>query len=295
MPITFRQLHPLFVGEVSGIDLRQPLDAAAFAELRAAIDTYGVLIFHGEKLSEEQQIAFATRFGPTERSNNVLQPQKDRRLNAQLADISNLDEQNNVLDASDRRRMFALGNQLWHTDSSFKRIPAKYSLLHAHSVTPEGGQTQFVDMRAVYEALPAAMQQKLEGLVAEHSIFCSRAKLGFTEFSAEERAALPPVPQMVVRVHGGTGRKGLYLASHASHIIGWPVPDGRMLIHELTEFATQPQFVHQHTWAVGDLVMWDNSCTMHRGRPYDEAKYRRDMRRATIEDSAPSVEQARVA
>lgn len=295
MPVTIKQLHPHFVGEVSGIDLRQPLDAATFAELQAGIDRYGVLVFHGGTLSEEQQLDFATRFGPIERSNNVLQPKDGRRLNTQLADISNLDENNKVLDAHDRRRMFALGNQLWHTDSSFKRIPAKYSLLHAHSVTPEGGQTQFVDMRAVYEALPAAMQQKLEGLVAEHSIFCSRAKLGFTEFSAEERAALPPVPQLVVRVHKGSGRKNLYLASHASHIVGWYVPDGRMLIQELMEFATQPQFVHQHTWAVGDLVMWDNSCTMHRGRPYDEAKYRRDMRRATIEDTAPSVEQARVA
>ena len=253
-----------------------------------------MLVFHGERLTDAQQVAFATRFGPTERSNNVLQ-QKDRRIHAQLADISNLDEHDKVLGAHDRRRMFALGNQLWHSDSSFKAIPAKYSLLHAHAVTPEGGQTQFVDMRAAYEALPEAMRAKIEDLVAEHSIFCSRAKLGFTDFSAEERTALPPVPQRVVRYHMGSGRKSLYLASHASHIIGWYVPDGRMLIHDLMEFATQPQFVYEHTWAVGDLVMWDNSCTMHRGRPYDEAKYRRDMRRATIEDTAPSVAQAQVA
>jgi alpha-ketoglutarate-dependent 2,4-dichlorophenoxyacetate dioxygenase len=284
MEFEVRQLHPLFVGEVKGVDLARPMSEATVSDIQRAIDRDAVLVFHGERLSEEQQIAFSSHFGPISGPQGVLQTNIKRRVSEKLVDISNLDEQNRVLGVNDRRRMFALGNQLWHTDSSFKRIPAKYSLLHAHSVTPEGGETQFADMRAAYDVLPPAMKAKIEGLVAEHSILHSRSKLGFTDFSAEERAALPPVQHPLVRVHPGSGRKALYLASHASHIVGWPVPDGRMLIAELIEHATQPQFVYAHTWAVGDVVMWDNRCTMHRGRPYDEANHRRDLRRSTIDD-----------
>ena len=295
MTFEVKQLHPLFVGEVKGVDLTRPMSEATLSEIHRAIDRDAVLVFHGEPLSEEQQIAFSTRFGPISGPQGVLQTNIKRRVSDKLVDISNLDEQNRVLDVNDRRRMFALGNQLWHTDSSFKRVPAKYSMLHAHSVTPEGGETQFTDMRAAYEALPPKTKARLEGLVAEHSIFHSRAKLGFTDFSADERAALPPVHHPVVRVHPGSGRKSLYLASHASHIVGWPVPDGRLLITELIEHATQPQFVYTHTWAVGDLVMWDNRCTMHRGRPYDELQHRRDLRRATIDDVDTAVREVRVA
>jgi len=289
MPIEVKQLHPLFVVEARGIDLRQALSGATVAELTAAIDRDAVLVFRGERLTEEQQLAFSTCFGSIAGQNGVLQTGIKRRVSEQLVDISNLDENNRVLGATDRRRMFALGNQLWHTDSSFKRIPAKYSLLHAHAVTPEGGETQLADMRAAYDALPAQMKARLDGLLAEHSIFYSRSKLGFTEFSAEERAALPPVQHPVVRVHPGSKRQSLYLASHASHIVGWPVPDGRMLIGDLIEHATQPRFVYTHVWTPGDLVMWDNRCTMHRGRPYDEAAHRRDLRRATIDDSAAAA------
>lgn len=286
MPITARKLHPLFVAEVTGVALDRPLGDADVGELTAAIDRDAALLFPGAPLTEAQQVAFSTRFGPIAGVNNVLQTGIKRRVSPQLVDISNLDENGEVLDRNDRRRMFALGNQLWHTDSSFKRIPAKYSLLHAHSVTPEGGETQICDMRAAHDALPARMKERIADLVAEHSIFHSRSKLGFTDFSADERAALPPVQHPVVRVHPGSGRKALYLASHASHIVGWPVPDGRMLIADLIEHATQPRFVFTHTWRVGDLLMWDNRCTMHRGRPYDEARHRRDMRRATLDDEA---------
>jgi alpha-ketoglutarate-dependent 2,4-dichlorophenoxyacetate dioxygenase len=250
----------------------------------SAIDRHAVLVFPGEKLTEKQQIDFSQCFGSIAASNGVLQTGIKRRVSDQLVDISNLDENSLVLSAGDRRRMFALGNQLWHTDSSFKRTPAKYSLLHAHSVTPEGGETQLADMRAAYDALPAQMKSRLEGLMVEHSIFHSRAKLGFTDFSADERSALPPVHHPLVRMHPGSERKALYLASHASHVVGWPIPDGRMLINDLMEHATQPVFVYTHTWRPGDLVMWDNRCTMHRGRPYDEAAHRRDLRRATIDD-----------
>ena len=186
--------------------------------------------------------------------------------------------------------MFNLGNQLWHTDSSFKRIPAKYSGLHGHSVTPEGGETQIADTRAAYDALPQRMKDQIEDLVAEHSIFCSRAKLGFTDFTEEERAALPPVHRPLARTHPASGRKAIYVASHASHILGMEVPDGKMLLRELIEHCTQREFIYTHKWEVGDLVIWDNRCTLHRGRPFDEARYRRDMRRATVMDDDPAME-----
>jgi alpha-ketoglutarate-dependent 2,4-dichlorophenoxyacetate dioxygenase len=290
MSVSVRQLHPMFVGEISGVDLSAPLDPADFTAIQAAIDRHAVLVLHGPRLSQETQIAFASRFGPLEPQNGVLTTNVASRITRQLVDISNLDATNTVLGQQDRRRMFALGNQLWHTDSSFKRTPAKYSLLHAHEVTPEGGETQFVDTRAAYDALPPKLQQRIAGLVAEHSIFTSRAKLGFSDFSEEERRATPPVHRALVRVHPGSGRKALYLASHASHVVGWPVPDGRMLIRELIEHATQPQFVHTHRWAVGDLIIWDDRCTMHRGRPYDDTRHRRDMHRTTVSDEMDSVE-----
>ncbi|MEM6622174.1 MAG: TauD/TfdA family dioxygenase [Pseudomonadota bacterium] len=286
------QSHSLFVGDVRGLELSDPAADAAYPALQAALDRYGVLVFHGAPMSQERQVAWARQFGRLEgegKNVGVIQTGIARRTVTELADISNLDEKGAVLGQQDRRRMFALGNQLWHTDSSFKAIPAKYSALHAHSVTPEGGETQFADMRAAYDALPQRMKERVDGLVAEHSIFCSRAKLGFTDFSDDERASLPPVHRPVVRVHPPTGRKTLYLASHASHILGMEVPDGKMLLRELMEHATQREFVHTHTWEVGDCVIWDNRCTLHRGRPYDEANYRRDMRRATVEDDDPAM------
>ena len=295
MPLEVTMLHSLFGGDVTDVNLSRPIDQAGIDEIQAALDKYGVLIFHGPKLPEENQIAFAERFGPLEGQNGVLATNVAARVSRKLVDISNLDEKNDVLGAQDRRRMFALGNQLWHTDSSFKKTPAKYSLLHAHTVTPEGGETQFVDTRAAYDALPEKTKVRIDTLQAEHSIFVSRGKLGFTEFSDEERRANPPVHRSLVRIHPGSGRKALYLASHASHIVGQNIPDGRMLIHELMEYATQPQFVHTHKWAPGDLIIWDNRCTLHRGRPYDEVNHRRDMRRATVSDLDPAVQDRRVA
>jgi len=288
MAITIKQLHPLFVAEVQDFDLSDPAADALYPEIKAALAQHGVLVFHGPTLSQERQVAFCGLFGTLEGSGKnvgVLTTGIKRRTIDTLADISNLDEDNRVLEYGDRRRMFALGNQLWHSDSSFKRVPAKYSMLHAHSVVPEGGETQIADTRSAWDDLPDRMKARVEGLVAEHSIFCSREKLGFYDFSAEERAALPPVHRPVVREHKESGRKALYLASHASHILGMAVPDGRMLILELMEHMTQPKYVYTHRWAVGDMVIWDNSYTLHRGRPYDEANHRRDMRRATVEDS----------
>jgi alpha-ketoglutarate-dependent 2,4-dichlorophenoxyacetate dioxygenase len=287
--VQVKQLHSLFVGKVEGTDLTRPLPAADLAQIQAAIDAHAVLVFHGPKLSEDKQLAFARNFGPLETS-GILKAAK-LRVHEKLADVSNLDENDQVVGELSRKRMSNLGNQIWHTDSSFKATPAKYSALHAHTVTPEGGETQFADMRAAYDALPAKMKARIEDLVVEHSIFTSRAKVGFTDFTPTERSSLPPVRQRLVRVHPATGRRSLYLASHASHVIGWNVPDGMMLLLDLMEHATQREFVHTHAWAVGDLVMWDNRCTMHRGRPFDPA-HRRDMRRATVEDDGPTVAQA---
>jgi alpha-ketoglutarate-dependent 2,4-dichlorophenoxyacetate dioxygenase len=288
MTLEIRQLHPLFAGEANGIDLRDLIDRTAIDEIAAALERHAVLVFREQMLDDEQQIAFSRLLGPLETPIGKIRKDRKQRLRKELADISNLDENNNIRAASDRWRMMLLANELWHTDSSFKRIPAKFSLLSAREIPPEGGETEFADLRAAYEALDERMKEQIESLVAEHSIFHSRSLIGYTEFSDEERAALPPVRQTLVRVHPGSGRKTLYLASHASHIVGWPTEQGRTLLDELTAFATKQRFVYQHRWRVGDLVIWDNRCTLHRARPFDDARYRRDMRRTTVEDSAPA-------
>lgn len=289
MAMSVTQLHPLFVARIDGVDLTQPFTPETFAPIQAAMDQYGAIVIKGPTLTQEQQIAFAQNFGTLE-GDTILKTDRKMRIAPQLADISNLDEKNKVFGHNDRRRMFNLGNQLWHTDSSFKRIPAKYSGLHAHSVTPEGGETQIADTRAAYDALPQKLKDQIEDLVSEHSIFCSRQKLGFTDFTEEERAALPPVHRPLVRKHPASGRKAIYVASHSSHILGMEIPDGKMLLRELIEHCTQREFVYTHKWEVGDLLIWDNRCTLHRGRPFDEAKHRRDMRRATVMDDDPAME-----
>jgi alpha-ketoglutarate-dependent 2,4-dichlorophenoxyacetate dioxygenase len=190
-----------------------------------------------------------------------------------------------------RKRIFEMANRVWHTDSSFKRVPAKISLLYARTIAPVGGLTQFADMRAAYDALSAEMKQRLRGLVAEHAIMYSRKRLGFTDFSDEENQALPPVPQTLVRRHPGSGRMGLYLASHAGRIFGMSDSEGQALLAQLIEHATQRQFVYMHRWRVHDLVMWDDRCTMHRGTPYDDLRWPRDLQRATVSDVAPTCEQ----
>jgi alpha-ketoglutarate-dependent 2,4-dichlorophenoxyacetate dioxygenase len=292
MTIAIRQLHPLFVGEVSGVDLRSPPTPDTFRAIAGALDRFAVLVFREQPLEDEQQIAFSRLFGRLETSIGTIRKDRKQRLRGELADISNLDENSGVRAAGDRFRVNMLANQLWHTDSSFKRVPGKVSLLSARKVPPIGGETEFADLRASYDALDEATKTRIEGLVAEHSIFHSRSLIGCSDFADEERAALPPVPQTLVRVHPGSGRKTLYLASHATHIIGRPLEQGRALLDELIKFATQQRFVYQHQWRVGDLVVWDNRCTLHRARPYDDLRDRRDMRRTTVEDSASTLEQA---
>ena len=291
MAIRAEPVHPCLGAEIGGVDLTRPVSAEDFAEIEAALNRYAVLIFRDQPLSDDEQIAFSRYFGPLEIV--PIYAGYKLRIRAEFADISNLDADSKLLAPESDRRMFNLGNQLWHTDSSFKYVPARCSLLSAREIPPQGGETEFADLRAAYDALPEETKRRLAGLVAEHSIFHSRRQTGFANFNEETRSAMPPVPQLVVRRHPGSGRMTLYLAAHASHIIGWPVEDGRRLIEELIAFATEPRFVYRHRWRVGDLVIWDDRCTMHRGRPYDDARHRRVLHRTTVSDEINSVERER--
>jgi alpha-ketoglutarate-dependent 2,4-dichlorophenoxyacetate dioxygenase len=294
MALSVRQLHPVFVGEVGGIDLREALDQDAVDALNAAINQHGVLVFHGQFITDEQQMAFSRNFGELETTVRAYRKDFVPRLDLHVADISNLDERNQVLPGDDRRRLNALGNRLWHSDSSFKRIPARFSLLSARVIPSEGGETQFADMRAAWDALPDRMKARLEGLICEHTQLFSRGRIGFTDYAEEERAKMAPVPQVLVRTHPGSGRKSLFLSSHAGAIRGMEVPEARVLLMDLMEHATQREFVYTHRWQAGDLVMWDNRCTMHRAREYDETQVR-DMHRTTVSDGRPTVPESLVA
>ena len=290
MPINVRQLHPLFMAEIGGVDLREPVTPELFAEIEAAFNAHAVLLFRNQSISDEQQVAFSALFGPVFTATKYHWPDEKSRVHPSMADISNIDHAGEILADDDPRRMHARANQLWHTDNTFKHVPARCSLLLAHEVPADGGNTEFADMRAAYDALPEARKREIDDLVVEHSIFHSREKMGFTGFSDGARAELPPVRQVLVRTHPATGRKAIYIASHASHVIGWPVEKGRALIEELLEFATQPQFVYAHEWRAGDLIIWDNRCTMHRARPYDDTGVRRVLQRTTVSDEINSVE-----
>ena len=284
-----------FAAEIGDIDLSKPLSTEDRTEVEAAFNRYSVLVFPDQHLSIDQHLDFARLFGPLETTIHAARKDAKLRLRPEIADVSNLDASESIWGRESRKRMFEMGNRMWHTDSSFKRLPAKASLLYARSIAPVGGQTEFADMRAAYDALSEEMKQRLRGLVAEHAIMYSRKKLGFTDFSDEENQMLPPVPQVLVRRHAGSGRMGLYLASHAGRIFGMPEEDGKALLQQLIEHATQRQFVYTHRWRLHDLVMWDNRCTMHRGKAYDDLRWPRDMQRATVSDVAPTCEQEGVA
>ena len=286
MAPTFRKLHPHFVAEVSPVDLRQVHDRETLAEIRAGMDERAVLIFRDQPFTDDEQLAFARRLDGqlhSKTGSSVLR--KSRLGDEALADISNLDETGEILKSDDRRRMYGLGNRLWHTDASFQDPPGRYSMLSARIVPPVAADTEFADMRAAYDALPAETKARVEGLRAHHSIAYSRQTLGF-EFSEEEQAKLQGAVHLLVRTIPRSHRRSLYLASHASRIIDWPVPEGRLLLRDLIEHATQSEFVYRHSWRVGDLVIWDNRATMHRGRPFADAEYRRELRRVTTLDIA---------
>jgi len=292
MPVKTRQIGPCFAAEVEGVDISQPLSAEDVAAIHAGMDRYAVLVFHDQKVDDAQQLAFTQSLGSIEHAiGTSLRAPDEYRLPTTFADVSNLDKDNQVFARDDRRRLFAIGNRLWHSDSSFKATPAKYSLLRAVSVPSRGGNTEFAYMVAAYDALDAETKAQAEDLICEHSQIFSRQQLGFTDFTDEERARFAPVRQRLVRTHPSTGRKSLYLSSHAGGIVGWPVPEARGFLRDLVEHATQRQFVYAHTWRVGDLVMWDNRQTMHRARPFPAAEPR-DMRRTTLMGDGPTVAQA---
>nr|WP_294503687.1 TauD/TfdA family dioxygenase [uncultured Rhodopila sp.] len=291
MAIKITGLTPDFAGEVSGIDITQPLTRAQADALEAGMDRYAVLVYNDQRFTDEQQKDFSRNFGALEQTpgGNITKP-ADRRLDPEMADVSNLGKDHQPLARDDRRRLFNLGNQLWHSDSSFRAIPAKYSLLSGRIVVDDGGNTEFADMRAAYDALDTRTKADIEDLVCEHSLLYSRGTLGFTELSEEEKRMFTPVRQRLVRTHPVTGRKSLYLSSHIGTIIGWPMPEARAFIRDLTEHATQKQFTYVHRWRPFDLVMWDNRTTMHRVRRFDETKVR-DMRRTTVAGDSVTAEQ----
>jgi alpha-ketoglutarate-dependent 2,4-dichlorophenoxyacetate dioxygenase len=295
MPVAIRQLHPVFVGEVSGVDISKPLLPEEVAGIEAGMDAYAVLVFHDQVVSDEQQMAFAKNFGALEnaRGGNVTKP-GDHRLVSGMNDVSNLGKNGKPLPRDSRQRLFNIGNMLWHSDSSFRAVPAKYSLLSARVVNAKGGNTEFADMRAAYDALDEETKLEIEPCVCEHSLMYSRGSLGFLDYSEEEKALFKPVRQRLVRTHPVSGRKSLYLSSHAGTIVGMPMPEARMVLRDLTEHATNPRFVYVHKWRLNDLVIWDNRQTMHRVRRYDEAQPR-DMRRTTVAGDAPTVAQVEAA
>ena len=292
MAIAIRQIHKHFVGEVSGVDLRQPLTKDEAAAIEAGMDKYAVLVFHGQDISDDQQMAFALNFGAREnpRGGNITKKQDYRLGSAGLNDVSNLGKDGKPLPKDSRTHLFNLGNCLWHSDSSFRAIPAKFSLLSARLVNPKGGNTEFADMRAAYDALDDETKAEIDDKICEHSLMYSRGSLGFLDYTDEEKELFKPVLQRLVRTHPVHQRKSLYLSSHAGKVQGMSMPEGRVLLRDLTEHATQPEFVYVHKWTLHDLVMWDNRQTMHRVRRYDQSQPR-DMRRATVAGTMPTVPQ----
>ena len=292
MAISIRQLSKHFFGEVSGVDLRKPLTKQEAIDIEAGMDKYAVLLFRNQDITDEQQMAFALNFGEREnpRGGSVVKPEDSRLARTGLNDVSNLGRDGKPLPRDSRAQLFNLGNWLWHSDSSFRPIPAKFSLLSARVVNPKGGNTEFADMRAAYDALDDEMKTEIEDMICEHSLMYSRGSLGFLDYTDEEKELFKPVLQRLVRTHPAHGRKSLYLSSHAGKILGMSVPEGRLLLRDLNEHATQREFVHAHKWALHDLVMWDNRQTMHRVRRYDQSQPR-DMRRATVAGTAPTVAQ----
>ena len=292
MTLSIQQITPAFAGEVSGVDITRRLAHDDVAAIEAGMDRYAVLVFRDQHLTDDAQRAFTRNFGTLEASpGGHVATEAERRLPLDMQDASNLDKDQKPLARDDRRRMFNLGNRLWHSDSSYRAVPAKYSLLSGRVVVERGGHTEFADMRAAYDAMDGAMKAVIEDLVCEHSLMFSRGTLGFTEISDAERAMFRPVRQLLVRTHPVTGRGSLFLSAHAGGIVGWPVPEARAFLRDLIEHATQPEFVYSHKWRQWDLVMWDNRQTMHRVTRFDETLVR-DMRRTTVAGDAMTVAQA---
>ncbi|HTC11513.1 MAG TPA: TauD/TfdA family dioxygenase [Acetobacteraceae bacterium] len=292
MAMTIQPVQSDFVGEVSGIDLTRSLSRDDVAAIESGMDRYAVLVFHDQPLTDEQQCAFSRNFGELEVTLiGQLSKPEERRLGdrLELGDISNLDARNQVRARDDEKRMYALANRLWHSDASFRAHGAGYTLLHARIVPGKGGNTEFADMRAAYDALDDATKAEIEDLVCVHSIVFSREQIGFAVRDDGNADKLRPVQHRLVSRHPVTGRTSLYLASHIGGVVGWPTPEARAFIRDLMEHATQPRFVYAHAWRTHDLVMWDNRTTMHRARRFDDLREVRDMRRTSIKGTGVSA------
>jgi alpha-ketoglutarate-dependent 2,4-dichlorophenoxyacetate dioxygenase len=282
-------INDSFGAEIAGVDLCD-LDGDAFAEIAAALWQFAVLVFPGQDLDQEDQAAFAARFGPLEDApSSIYRNEARQRMRGDITDVSNIDDDGNLWRADSRVRQLQLANQLWHTDSSFKHVPALASCLFARVVPPVGGHTEFADLRAAYDALAPERRARLDGLIARHTLMASRRRMGFDGFSVAEAEAMKAVPQRLVRVLPETGRRTLYLASHIESIDGLARADGDSLVEELIAHATARRFVYRHRWRVGDLVLWDNRCTMHRATSYDDLRWGRELHRATVADKGNSA------
>lgn len=292
MTVSIQPIHPTFAGEVTGIDCSKPLSPDEVAAVEAGMDRHAVLVFRDQKLTDQQQIDYTRHFGELEGYNTPghIRKKDDSRLGSGIADFSNLDKSGNIMSHQDRVWFFKLGDRLWHSDSSFRPVPARYSLLSGRVLPSWGANTEFADMRAAYDALDDRTKAEVEDLVCEHSLMFSREAIGFTDLTPEERAAFRPIRQRLVRTHPVTGRKSLFLSSHAGTIEGWTLPEARMFLRDLTEFATRDRFVYSHQWRVGDLVMWDNRTTMHRARRFDRTEVR-DVRRTTLAGDVATIDQ----
>jgi alpha-ketoglutarate-dependent 2,4-dichlorophenoxyacetate dioxygenase len=291
MPIETRPLHPHVGAEMTGIDVRKPLTPAEVGAVNAGMDKHAVLVLPRQDITDEQQIEFTRNFGPLQNGANATLRRPELRLDPAFADVSNIGKDGEKLARDDRRRMASLGNRLWHSDASFRVIPARYSILSGRIVVTDGGNTEFADMRAAYDALDAATKAEIEDLICEHSQIFSREQLGFTHYLPDERAMMKPVRHRLVRTHPSSGRKSLFLSAHIGGILGWPTPEARAFIRDLMEHATQEQFVYSHRWTQHDLVIWDNRATMHRVRRYDDLNTVRDLRRTTTKSDGPTVAQ----
>jgi len=291
MAIEVQPLTPHIGARLTGIDAGKPLTAAEVEAIDSGMNKHAVLVLPGQDISDDQQLAFSRNFGPLEEGANSTVRNSELRLNPAFADVSNLDKDGQKLARDNKRRMASLGNRLWHSDASFRVVPAKFSILSGRIVTTAGGNTEFADMRAAYDALDAATKTEIEDLICEHSLIYSRGQLGFTEFLPDERVAMRPVRHRLVRTHPGSGRKSLFLSSHIGTIVGWPQPEAMAFIRDLMEHATQPEFVYAHRWTQHDLVIWDNRATMHRVRRFDDLNIVRDMRRTTTRSDGPTAAQ----
>jgi len=291
MTIHVEPLTPCIGGRMTGIDVRRTLTPDEVTAVESGMDRYAVLVLPGQDITDEQQIAFTRNFGPLQNGANATTRRPELRLDPAFADVSNLGKDGQKLARDDRRRMAALGNRLWHSDASFRVIPARYSLLSGRIVVTEGGNTEFADMRAAYDALDRKIRDEIEDLICEHSQLYSREQLGFTEFLPEERAMMAPVRHRLVRTHPTSGRKSIFLSAHIGGIVGWPRPEAMAFIRDLMEHATQRRFVYAHRWTQHDLVIWDNRATMHRVRRYDDLNAVRDLRRTTTKSDGPTADQ----